>query len=158
VQAPPPLPERHHATRRLTTPSAGPTRNHPRWMAQCSPNCCTASSEHRYGVGRQPPNLTVDVFAERIDLGTELLALLSREGMTPMIAWRTKWIRTLSSAASAGPCAGCVDSPASLDEGPFRRILLRRASLGVFREGAAGEGRRNQSTGDYTATKRTVGR
>jgi MFS family permease len=38
-----------------------------------------------------------------------------------------KWIRTLGSAASAGPCAGCVDSPASLDEGPLRRILLHRA-------------------------------
>ena len=33
---------------RLTTPSAGATLNHPRWMAQCSLSCCTASSEHLY--------------------------------------------------------------------------------------------------------------
>jgi hypothetical protein len=44
------LPERHRAIRRLTTPSAGPTLNHPRRIAHCSLRCCTALSEHLYGV------------------------------------------------------------------------------------------------------------
>jgi hypothetical protein len=49
-----------------------------------------------------------------------------------MTAWRTKWIRTLSSAASAGPCAGCVDSPASLGEGRFDEFFSQGEALGSF--------------------------